>query len=93
MFKRPKEPEKKGSEKREDLLVSFLKVVRFVFAIIELATRNYNTTATRFSADMALLTDMLDAAASRLDAEQQLVGAQINIIYFYYKLLSTSGTI
>lgn len=60
---------------------------------VELATRNYNTTATRFSADMALLTDMLDAAASRLDAEQQLVGAQINIIYFYYKLLSTSGTI
>lgn len=34
MFKRPKEPEKNGSEKREDLLVSFLKVVRFVFAII-----------------------------------------------------------
>ena len=60
---------------------------------VELATRNYNTTATRFSADMALLTDMLDAAAARLDAEQQLVGAQINIIYFYYKLLSTSGTI
>lgn len=60
---------------------------------VELATRNYNTTATRFSTDMALLTDMLDAAASRLDAEQQLVGAQINIIYFYYKLLSTSGTI
>ena len=60
---------------------------------VELATRNYNTTATRFSADMALLTDMLDAAAARLDAEQLLVGAQINIIYFYYKLLSTSGTI
>lgn len=35
MFKRPKEPEKNGSEKREDLLVSFLTVVRFVFAIIE----------------------------------------------------------
>jgi len=34
VFKRSKEQEKKGSEKREDLLVSFLKVARFVFAII-----------------------------------------------------------
>ncbi len=34
MFKRSKEPEKKGSEKREDLLVSFLKDAHFVFAII-----------------------------------------------------------
>lgn len=37
MFKRSKEPEKKGSEKREDLLVSFLKDAHFVFAIIRLA--------------------------------------------------------
>ncbi len=34
MFKQSKEPEKKGSEKREDLLVSFLKDAHFVFAII-----------------------------------------------------------
>ncbi len=34
MFKRSKAQEKKGSEKREVLLVSFLKVARFVFAII-----------------------------------------------------------
>lgn len=60
---------------------------------VELAERNYRTTATRYSADMALLTDMLDAANSRLDAEQQLVNARINIIYYYYKLLFTSGQI
>ncbi len=35
MFKQSKEPEKKGSEKREDLLVSFLKDAHFVFAIIQ----------------------------------------------------------
>ena len=35
MFKQSKEPEKKGSEKREDLLVSFLKDAHFVFAIIK----------------------------------------------------------
>lgn len=60
---------------------------------VELAERNYNTTSTRYSADMALITDMLDAANSKLDAEQRLVNARINIIYYYYKLLFTSGKI
>ncbi|WP_300503919.1 TolC family protein [uncultured Duncaniella sp.] len=60
---------------------------------VELAERNYHTTSTRYSADMALITDMLDAANSKLDAEQQLVNARINIIYYYYKLLFTSGKI
>ena len=60
---------------------------------VELAERNYRTVSTRYSADMALITDMLDAANSRLDAEQQLVNARINIIYYYYKLLFTTGKI
>ena len=60
---------------------------------VELAERNYLTTSTRYSADMALITDMLDAANSKLDAEQQLVNARINIIYYYYKLLFTTGKI
>ena len=60
---------------------------------VELAERNYRTTSTRYSADMALITDMLDAANSKLDAEQQLVNARINIIYYYYKLLFTTGKI
>lgn len=60
---------------------------------VELAVQNYNTTSTRYSADMALITDMLDAANARLDAEQRLVNSRINIIYYYYKLLFTSGKI
>ena len=60
---------------------------------VELAERNYRTTLTRYSADMALITDMLDAANSKIDAEQQLVNARINIIYYYYKLLFTTGKI
>lgn len=60
---------------------------------VELAERNYGIVSTRYSADMALITDMLDAANSKLDAEQQLVNARINIIYYYYKLLFTTGQI
>lgn len=60
---------------------------------VELARRNYDVTHTRYVADMALLTDMLDAANAKLDAEQRLVNARINIIYYYYKLLFTSGRI
>lgn len=60
---------------------------------VELAERNYSTVSTRYSAGMALITDMLDAANSKLDAEQLLVNARINIIYYYYKLLFTSGKI
>ncbi len=60
---------------------------------VELAERNYRTTFTRYLADMALITDMLDAANAKLDAEQQLVNARINIIYYYYKLLFTTGKI
>lgn len=60
---------------------------------VELADRNYSTVSTRYDNGMALVTDMLDAANSRLDAERQLVNARINIIYYCYKLLFTSGQI
>lgn len=60
---------------------------------VELAERNYKVISTRYSEGMALITDMLDAANSKLDAEQQLVNARINIIYYYHKLLFTSGKI
>lgn len=60
---------------------------------VELAMRNYHTVATRYAEGMALVTDMLDAANARLDAEQQLVNARIDIIYYYYKLLFTTGRI
>ncbi len=60
---------------------------------VELAERNYSTTSTRYSEGIALITDMLDAADSKLDAEQNLVNARIDIIYYYYKLLFITGKI
>lgn len=60
---------------------------------VELADRNYHIISTRYSEGMALITDMLDAANAKLEAEQHLVNARINVIYSYYKLLFTSGTI
>lgn len=60
---------------------------------VELADRNYVTVSTRYKADMAIITDLLDAENSLLDARTNLVNARINIIYYYYKLLFTTGQI
>ena len=60
---------------------------------VELANLNYAVIRDRYKNDMALITDMLDASNSKLAAEVQLVNAQINIVFNYYKLLYISGTI
>lgn len=60
---------------------------------VELANQNYTVIRDRYKNDIALITDMLDASNSKLTAEVQLVNAQINIIYNYYKLLYISGTL
>ncbi len=58
---------------------------------LALATENYNVVNNRYLNELALITDMLDASTARLDAELQLVNAQINILYNYYKLRKTTG--
>lgn len=58
---------------------------------VELAIQNYDVISNRYRNDMALITDMLDASNAKLNAEQKLVNTQINIIYYYYKLLYLSG--
>ncbi len=60
---------------------------------VELANQNYVIVNNRYKNDMALITDMLDASAAKLSAEQQLVNTRINIIFHYYKLLYVSGTL
>lgn len=60
---------------------------------LELAEKNYKTTKARYDADMALISDMVDAVNSKIEAEQQLINTRIDIIYYYYKLLFTTGKI
>lgn len=60
---------------------------------VELATENYRIVNHRFNNQLALLTDMLDASTSKLDAEIRLINAHISTIYFYYQLKFISGTL
>lgn len=60
---------------------------------VALATENYRIVDARFANDMALLTDMLDASTTKLDAETRLVNARISAILSYYQLKYISGTL
>lgn len=60
---------------------------------VELASENYRIVAHRYNNDLSLLTDMLDASASKLDAETRLVNAQVDVLYYYFRLKYLSGTI
>ena len=60
---------------------------------LELATQNYSVVNNRHLNDLALITDMLDASNSKLNAELQLVNAQINILFNFYKLRKTAGSL
>ncbi len=60
---------------------------------VQLATENYRIVERRYSNDLSLLTDMLDASAQKLDAEVRLVNARTNVIYYYYQLKYISGTL
>lgn len=60
---------------------------------VELATENYDVVNYRYSNDLALITDLLDASSQKLDAELQAVNARINILFNYYKLHYISGTL
>jgi outer membrane protein TolC len=60
---------------------------------VELASENYRIVEHRYNNDLSLLTDMLDASASKLEAETRLVNAQVDVLYYYFQLKYLSGTI
>ena len=60
---------------------------------LQLAKENYGVVETRYKNDMAIATDMVDAANELLNAELQLANSQIGTIFKYYKLKSTTGNL
>ena len=60
---------------------------------LELATQNYSVINNRYLNELALITDMLDASNSKLNAELQVANARINIIFNYYQLKKTVGNL
>lgn len=60
---------------------------------LQLACENYDVVANRYDNDLVIVTDLVDADNLRLSAEVQYVNARINVIYNYYKLLYTTGTL
>ena len=60
---------------------------------VQLAHENYGVIENRYRNDIVLVTDMLDASNQLLDAELQLENSRINVIFNYYRLKNTSGTL
>ena len=58
---------------------------------VELANENYQVVNDRYLNQLALITDMVDAANMKLDAELSEVDARINIAYQYYKVKFVAG--
>lgn len=69
---------------------SFEKLQTFEKSL-QLANENYRIINNRYTNDLILITEMLDASNTRLNAELQLVNARINVIYNYYKIQRTIG--
>ncbi len=60
---------------------------------VELAGRNYTVILSRYNNGLATITDLLDAANTKLDAELGLVNSKINIMYNYFKIKYLSSSL
>ncbi len=58
---------------------------------VELARENYQVVNGRYLNQLALITDMIDASNTLLDAQLREVDAKINIAYNYYKMKYVAG--
>lgn len=58
---------------------------------LTLAEENYRIINNRYLNDLVLITEMLDASTTKLNAELEVVNARIDIVYRYYALLRELG--
>lgn len=60
---------------------------------VQLAHENYEVVHSRYLNGLSLVTDMLDASNIQLSSELELANAQIGILYQYFMLKKTVGTL
>lgn len=60
---------------------------------VQLAHENYEVIHSRYLNGLSLVTDMLDASNIQLSSELELANAQIGILYQYFMLKKTIGTL
>lgn len=58
---------------------------------VQLALENYDVVCKRYANGLALITDLTDAAAMKLDAELALADARIELLYSLYRLKFAAG--
>lgn len=58
-----------------------------------LASEHYEVVSSRYAHELALLTDLLDAANMKLSAELGLVNARISVLYHYYQMRYITHTL
>ncbi|MCT3945055.1 TolC family protein [Elizabethkingia anophelis] len=59
----------------------------------KLAEENYKITEAKYLNQLAVQAEMLDAQNQKLQAELDFVTAEINVLYQYYNLLKTTGSL
>ncbi|WP_312762592.1 TolC family protein, partial [Epilithonimonas sp.] len=59
----------------------------------KLAEENYKITEAKYLNQLAVQTEMIDAQNQKLQSELDYTNGEINVLYQYYNLLKTTGSL